>query len=423
MMAAFIGLVRKVGIAGDASRIMLFQLVALLISLASSVLVARVLGPENKGIFDLYSLMVSLTVEVGLLGLPAGLLYSAMTRGDPMAKVHGTGLGLVLLLSVLVAGCLALWGGHLLLFFPTLPVWVLDMVLLTVPARLYMAIWGNLLIAQNRAVRMQEFSTMFGAANLCVVLVLYSVHQLDVRNCIWASVVLSILIAMRCFFYLRRGRAHLEFDRGIAVRSFRFGLPVFVGSVTNLLHFKVDQLMISSWVGMEGVGLYALSVRWAEMLFLLDAAILTSALYRIGSSRHRESREFSMDIMLIQFVVNIAAALGLAVFVWFGFEPLYGSEYAAAITPLFLLMPGVLVWSTMKPIANYYTYRCGKAGVLGWLSALGLLLNIVLNYLFIKQAGLGIQGAALASSISYVFVALTVGAAAYVHGRAVDAPV
>lgn len=423
MIVAFTGLVRRAGIAGDASRIMLFQVISLGISLVGSVLVARALGPENKGIFDLYSLLVSLTVEVGLLGLPAGLLYSAMTCRAPLARVHGTGLGLVLLLSVLVAVCGMLWGEYFVELFPALPAWVLDMVLLTVPASLYMAVWNNLLIARNRAVRMQEFSTVFSAANLCVVLVLYIWGELDVRNFVRASVVLSIIIALTCFLYLRRVQRHLEFDRGVAVRSFRFGLPIFVGGLANLLHFKVDQLMISSWVGMEGVGLYALSVRWAEMLFLLDAAILTSALYRIGSSMHRKSREFSMDIMRIQFAVNSVAALGLLVFVWFGFEPLYGTEYAAAIAPLLLLTPGVLFWSAMKPVANYYSYRCGKAAVLGWLSVLGLLLNVVLNYLLIKQLGLGIQGAALASSISYVFVALAVGVTALLHGRSVDAPV
>jgi O-antigen/teichoic acid export membrane protein len=422
MIRAFLSLVRKAEIAGDAGRILVFQLAGLAITLVSSVLVARALGPTEKGMFDLYTLLLSLVVEFGLLGLPAGLLYAAMRRKEPMDRVHGTGLVLVLAVSGLAIVLLVGFGEQLWLLFPGMPDWVLDMVLFAVPSGLYMVVWSNLLIAQNRAVLLQRFSVLFGAINLLLVLLLFGTGHLNIRNLLLASVVLSILIALFAFAYLRRSHAAVAFDGEVAKRSMRFGLPIFLGSIANFLHFKVDQFMISAWIGLEGVGLYALSVRWAEMLFLVDAAIVTAALYRIGSKQPEESRAFATDVMLIQLGVGVVAALGLGLMVWFGFEWLYGSPYAPSVVPLILLLPGVLFWSVSKPLSNYLSYTCGRARLVGWYSAIGLMVNVILNILFIRDFGMGIAGAALASSISYVLVATLVGLTVYLQPGRVHVP-
>ena len=50
----------------------------------------------------------------------------------------------------------------------------------------------------------------------------------------------------------------------------------------------------------------------------------------------------------------------------------------------------------------------GEGRYLAMVSFAGLLANIVLNFLFIKQWGWGINGAAVASSLSYLLVALLV---------------
>lgn len=408
----FITRIRKTGIVGDAGNILLFQVVALVFTLVSSVLVARALGPENKGIYDLYSLLLSLLVEFSMLGLPAGLLYSVMTRGDSTRSVHGTGLALVLAISGVVVVTALLVRQWLAPFFPGLPMWALVLAIVSLPFSCYMLVWSNMLVGQGRAVRLQQYSTLFGGVNLLIVITLYSADALTVRNYLYATLVQAILVALFSFFILKRGQGALQIDREVASRSFRFGLPVFIGGIANFLHFKVDQLMIGAWVGLEGVGLYALSVRWAEMLFLLDAAILSSSLYRIGSSSPETSRKLSRDVMLILFGVNLLAAMALSAFVWFGFEFVYGAEYNDSIRPLLLLLPGVLFWSAMKPLANYLNYSGGKVKLVAWFSAFGLLLNIILNYVLIRQFEAGIDGAAIASSISYILVGSLVAWAA-----------
>ena len=415
MIRRFAGMVGRLGIANSASRIFAFQVLALVFALASSVLVARALGPEQKGLFDLYSLLLSMTVELGLLGLPAGLLYCAMTGREEIGRVHGTGIGVLLAACVFVAALYLVFSPALASLFPNLPGWVFVVVVGVLPASFYLVIWHNLMMSQDKAIRLQQIYALFGLFNFAAVLVLFATGNLNFAVFLAVSAALTIITAGFAFAYLGRAARRLTFDRGTAQRSIRFGLPIFLGSLANFLHFKVDQLMINAWVGLEGLGWYALSVRWAEMLFLLDSAILMSALYRIGSSPPRESRKFAARVTLTQLVVNILGGAGLSLFVLLTFEYIYGAEYAPSVVPILFLLPGILIWSALKPISNYLSYACGKGPLLGWFSAIGLLANIVLNYLLIRHAGLGIVGAAIASSLSYALVGMLVAVAAWLQ--------
>jgi Na+-driven multidrug efflux pump len=53
-------------------------------------------------------------------------------------------------------------------------------------------------------------------------------------------------------------------------------------------------------------------------------------------------------------------------------------------------------------------YNRGLAVFVVKAAVFGMLLNIILNYLLIKTVGLGIIGASIASSVSYLLVALII---------------
>ena len=59
----------------DTLHIYIFQGLTLGIGMVGGILVARTLGPSNKGIIDLFSLLSSFIVDFGMLGFGSGLLY------------------------------------------------------------------------------------------------------------------------------------------------------------------------------------------------------------------------------------------------------------------------------------------------------------------------------------------------------------
>jgi O-antigen/teichoic acid export membrane protein len=82
---------------------------------------------------------------------------------------------------------------------------------------------------------------------------------------------------------------------------------------------------------------------------------------------------------------------------------LYGKEFAAASYPFWYLAPGIVLLSIGR-IYSTYLIGVGKAFYAFYFSIFTLILNIVLNFILIPLVG--INGSALATSISYTFQAI-----------------
>jgi len=218
-------------------------------------------------------------------------------------------------------------------------------------------------------------------------------------------VTLSILSAMVCFRVLYRQAPDLKFDTSLMRQSLRYGSIVYIGNIANIMHFKIDQVMINYWLGTKAVGIYAVSVNWAEMLFILDSGILSAALYKISSASADESYLLSQRLFKTQILISGIFGIGLALLAYPLILVLYGDNYREAILPLILLIPGIVAWSASKIISNMLTYNRGLASFVVKIAAVGLILNIALNYLFINIIKIGIIGAAISSSLSYLMVA------------------
>ena len=79
---------------------------------------------------------------------------------------------------------------------------------------------------------------------------------------------------------------------------------------------------------------------------------------------------------------------------------LYGVEYKAAGLAMIILLIGIPFCAIGKIAPTYFTTE-GKTKVHLRVSAIVLTINLILNYIFIPN--IGINGAAIASTIAYIF--------------------
>lgn len=389
---------------GDAVRIYGLQFAALGLGLVASVVVARVLGPTDKGVVDLFTLLTNFVADFGSLGVYSGLLFHLANRGRPLGEVHGTGLVVALAAGGVIAlvglAGLGLWSR----VFAGLPRWAILLAFALAPALLYRTIWQNLLTGLNRAVETYRFACGLAVVSAGAVAVLWAAGWLSARLVIATTGALSALAALAAFGMLYRGGDGLRPRRELAASSLRFGFPLYVALLANTLNFKLDQVILNLLLDTRAVGIYAVSVRWAETLFLLDGALIAAALHRISTLPAPESHAFTGRLMRKQLLVSGGAGAALVV----GALPLilgvYGAAYREAVLPLVLLVPGVVAWSLAKVLSQFIVYQLGIRWAPTLFAVAGMLVNVALNFLLIPR--MGVPGAAVASLLSYGLVLL-----------------
>ena len=386
---------------GDILTIFLFHFLSLLSGMVGSIVVARALGPTQKGLLNLFSLLTTLLTEFGLFGLNSGLLYYLANRKTPLARVHAAALWGSLALGGACFVAVVAFFRPLLTAFQGLPPYFVLTAGILGPFLLYRMLWSNLMTGINRAPHVYRVSFVISLLSLLGILALWRLAELSATSLIWLNIVLLTANSVYGFLYLSRAhQRRFIWDRPCLTGALRYGGVVYFGVVFNFLHFRVDQLLINYFQGPRGVGIYTVSVSWVELLWLIDYAVINAALYDISSLEPRESWDLTWRLckwtsaMLALAAVVLMSAAGPLI------RGIYGREFLGAVRPLMLLVPGVVAWSAGRILAQFISYNAGRPHLCTGAALVGTVLNIAGNLYSISRWGL--SGAAVTSSVSYL---------------------
>ncbi|MFD1562847.1 lipopolysaccharide biosynthesis protein [Haloarchaeobius amylolyticus] len=170
--------------------------------------------------------------------------------------------------------------------------------------------------------------------------------------------------------------------------------------LTSLYH--VDVLLLQYWTSDEVVGYYKGALAIAEVLWLAPKAVQLSILQRVSMLWNRDEidaiQRKAQLVTRYVFLFTALLTLGMAVLAA-DFVPLYlGESFDSAVTPLRLLLPGVLGFAMARPTLAINQARRSLRPLLVATGACSLV-NLVLNLLLIPTYGM--IGAAIATSIGY----------------------
>jgi O-antigen/teichoic acid export membrane protein len=175
---------------------------------------------------------------------------------------------------------------------------------------------------------------------------------------------------------------------------------VLVLLVMSLFH--VDVVIVQTLVGSESTGYYKAALALAEYLWIVPI-VLQSLLLHSSSTLWSDNRlstvtELAGRITRYTTLLVLLMAVGLATLADSLVPLYYGEQYAVAVTPLLLLLPGAVGFAVARPLQAI----CQGSGELRTLIlAVGVAagINLGLNALLIPRFGM--NGAAVATSVGY----------------------
>ncbi len=394
------------------SEIIVYQVLAFLATFTLSILLARFFGPEGKGRFDLFLVFVTVLVEIVHLGAGSGLLMILSQQKIPLGRVHGT--------AILIAVGLSLTTIGLNLFFPSLALeafrglnqeWLFWGTLLTLPM-LYKNFWTHITLGIGAVKTQNQFNALLHGLVLLIFIPFFFGESLSLESSLYLYTFLVFAAAGIMFIWMLLRDPKLGFLSSHVKSIVFYSFALYLAQAINLLHFRADQVMINWKLGASEVGIYAVSVKIAELIFFLEMAFVSIHWSQIFNPE-KFHRSLFVSTLKRHSLVAILAMVGMAIISPFMIHLLYGESFTRATLPLIVLLPGTAIISVAKLCSNYFTFYKKKIALILGISLTGALLNILLNYLFMFQWDFGIMGAAYASSISYTLGGLLTGLFCY----------
>jgi O-antigen/teichoic acid export membrane protein len=372
------------------------QVIRIAVGLATSIVVARVLGPDGQGYAAYAILVFTLIGSYGHFGLNNAGMYFQKRGSFPRDTVFNVNLtALFLTFAVIALASLSLWRAGLLL--GGYPSFFLIAGLVFVISDFVFNQHHSWYIGDERIIESNRFNLSVFFAKSAAVILLWLTKTLTVYS-FFGLQALSML-ANALYLDLRLGmKFRPRLDLALLKAEYRFGGIIWLGAVFAFLHYRADQFMIKLFLGTADLGIYTVAVNIAELMFLIPLSVSTALSGRLyNTQEHAAGRDLmARTLKLSLYICALLAVLGIPASLLVPF--VYGQAFAGAVPSTMILLAGVVFASVAKVTAPYF-YTLGKPVFHLIITFATLLLNIALNWMLIPVYG--IAGAALASSLSY----------------------
>jgi O-antigen/teichoic acid export membrane protein len=186
---------------------------------------------------------------------------------------------------------------------------------------------------------------------------------------------------------------------GVSQTLVRLALVMGALQVISLVGYRVELFVLEAIDGVDAVGVYSVANQAAEAMWLLAAAIATAITAPVVRDREEQAVELIESSLVKSLLYTAAVGALVAISAPFVIRFALGSAFAAARTPLLLLVPGAVAYAPVQILVVYLSVRRGRPR-LSLLAGLAAMLVTVSASVPLIRA-FGASGAAGASAIGY----------------------
>ncbi len=372
-----------------------------LMGLVTGIVLARMLGPHDRGVLALLLLLPSTVVSIVKLGISQATVYAINRKGHSVVEVASNVASLALLLGTLAAvACWFLREWLTETFFPGAPPWLFAAALVRVPAMLLDDYLFGVLQATGRY-SIYNIRLIFSEALRVVGVVLaLVVFELGLATTVFLYMAITLINIVWLVVSTRRVIPFRLRVYGSLLRELlSFGFKSYVQTLTSHMLLRIDIYMVAALLKSPAdVAFYSLALRFTEMVLEIPQAVGLVLYPRLASIGESEIYRLTAQACRRTLLLSGVGAMGIAVLGPYVLLVWYGEAYAPAGEPLPWAAVGVVAMSIFVILSRAFTsqHRQYVNIAAGLVALVG---NVVLNLHMIPAYG--IVGAAMATAISY----------------------
>jgi len=418
------GLARVVGepkslrfrLARDTVGVMVIQAISMGLTFATSVVLARLLGVREFGLYSLGMSVLGLLVVPATLGFPQLLVreIAAYRVKDEWNLIRGL-LRFAQRTSLLASMVIAILGSLFLLFldghFSKETMQVLILAFIALPFWAILELQGSSLRGFDHILVSQWTSTVMRP--LCFLLILgafwlFLGRKQSVYLALELHILATVITSVFAFYFLQgqlRGSVSSNVVSQNASVWVQSALFMAFQSFLNLIPQHAGTLVLAWMRSPEEVGFYKVAYQVASLIPFGLMAVNTAIAPTLAQLYAVRDQAKLCKVMLVSSIMATIFALPLVLLFTLGGKrfllSIFGRNFGLGAGPLLILTLGQFIFVALGPLLLFLvmTGREDKATLITGTTAA---LNVVMNLLFIPVWGP--KGAALATSISLVFL-------------------
>ncbi|MBR9921788.1 MAG: oligosaccharide flippase family protein [Bacteroidetes bacterium] len=386
------------------------------LTIAVNIIVTRILGPSEKGIFSFLLLLGESMLPILYLGFGVGIIYflSAEKYKAPQVALSLLMIGLVK--GILITGIIyLLWSNQ----------W-LGQTAKEIPPEAMLPILAVLPLSGIQTMTKQLFKgcSQFGLLNIItladqisnalLLLGLVVFTEFALLGAVWAVVIKKIIATMVILFILfRKHRPVWSINLAFIKDCYRYGLKAWVGNMATRANEKFDQLILGFFASSNLLGYYSVAYSLIRFLGFIPQAI-APVLFNMVAKVNDLQKSAIMLAQIHRILILLVGlmAIGLGVSASWLIPWLYGEAFSQAVVPAIILLPGMFAYMASRRVINKFLAANGMPEKPSIVEGVGAVVGMSC-YLTLIPA-YDIIGAAVGSTAAYL---VSTGVAHYFFNR------
>lgn len=373
------------------------QYSAVIISAAINIFMVKYLKPIQYGRLEYVNSIISIAIVISSVGISNTLMYELTNDKQNTGIILGSAALLRFFFSILIYGILYFG----CVYFEN------EKIICSMIRVQGLSLFFQIITLFSEWFLMESLSKFYvlmsmGALLLSGFLKLFFIYSGKPGEYFTIPAVIeNALLFFAVFFYIRIKKPfRLSASVSCMFNIFKHCKVFIIADLSTILYNQIDKVMLNSMLGEYEVGIYTISSYIATFWQFIPLALINSTKATMIQKFHHSKAEFEKYMEKIFLITISICAIIIAFILLFGNRIiliLYGSDYKEASSYLLVLGIGTVfsmlgslgsVWILCNNANKYSSYR----------TAMGAILNLILNYFFIKKSG--IWGASIATLIT-----------------------
>lgn len=373
----------------------------------TSIITARFLGPEGRGIYFYWTTIAALLIQFGNLGLHSSNTYY-LAKGDAKLSTLAVNSLWVSLASGLVLG--AALTGFIWLQNSTLHgEWpYLLPVLAMVPAGLYFLLGTNLLVALDRFSEYNAFE-LLGRYIGVLAIVFAAWRWATPESLLIALGISATVICLPLYLRLQALGGAGSPSTALLRKAFRYSIRAYLIAVLGFLTLRVNVLLLERFVDPMTLGVWSIAAQLLDVVIIIPgtvALVMLPKIMRAADPFRMMQSQLRLVVVVLVGICALAALLGGRLILW-----VYGEGFAGSYELLMWGLPAAFAIGLIS-IHSQYLAAAGMPASLVWIWLAGLIIEVGFAVWLIPSLG-GVGAMASLSAAHIVVLGLVWGLAGY----------